>query len=126
MDSDTPRTDECWALDDGGRIALTAGRMRTLCSQLERELAQMRQEIVDLKCELVDAKASAECWADQCSQRVEDWDKMREALAEIRDRVKGHPAYMELDEEGEIREGGDTAELSYLARVADSALQEQK
>ena len=47
---------------------------------------------------------------------------LRAALTELRDRIKGHPAYADLTEEQEIQEGGDTAELSYLARVADDAL----
>ena len=47
---------------------------------------------------------------------------MREALTELRDRIKGHPAYESLTETEEIEIGGDTAELSYLARVADEAL----
>jgi hypothetical protein len=47
----------------------------------------------------------------------------RAALTEIRDRIKDHPAYPDLTEEWEETEtGGDTAEFSYLARVADDAL----
>ena len=49
--------------------------------------------------------------------------KLREALQEIRDRLAGHPAYQELTEDEEIETGGDTAELSYLVRLADEALQ---
>lgn len=49
-------------------------------------------------------------------------ERLRVALTELRDRIKGHPAYAELTEQQEIKEGGDTAELSYLARVADDAL----
>lgn len=49
-------------------------------------------------------------------------DKLRDALTELRDRIKGHPAYASLTEEEEGEVGGDTAELSYLARVADAAL----
>jgi len=44
------------------------------------------------------------------------------ALTELRDRIKGHPAYADLTEEEEMECGGDTAEFSYLARVADAAL----
>ena len=47
---------------------------------------------------------------------------IRAALEELRDRIKAHPVYANLTEEEEIDEGGDTAELSYLARVADAAL----
>jgi acyl-CoA reductase-like NAD-dependent aldehyde dehydrogenase len=47
---------------------------------------------------------------------------LREALSEIRDRIKGHPAYEDLTEDEEMETGGDTAELSYLARVADAVL----
>lgn len=48
--------------------------------------------------------------------------RLRAALTELRDRIKGHPAYADLTEYEEIETGGDTAELSYLARVADEAL----
>ena len=48
--------------------------------------------------------------------------KLRAALTELRDRITGHPAYADLTEEEEDETGGDTAELSYLARVADAAL----
>jgi hypothetical protein len=47
---------------------------------------------------------------------------LRDALTEIRDRIVDHPAYDELTLEEEIDTGGDTAELSYLARVANEAL----
>ena len=49
-------------------------------------------------------------------------DDLAEALVELRDRIRGHPAYADLTEDEEMRVGGDTAELSYLARVADAAL----
>lgn len=49
-------------------------------------------------------------------------ERLRAALAEIRNRIKGHPAYAELTEAEENAIGGDTAEFSYLARVADEAL----
>jgi len=49
-------------------------------------------------------------------------DALRAALIELRDRIKDHPAYADLTVEEEICQGGDTAEFSYLARVADAAL----
>ena len=49
-------------------------------------------------------------------------ESLRTALTELRDRIKGHPAYANLTEDEECDVGGDTAELSYLARVADEAL----
>jgi len=49
-------------------------------------------------------------------------ESLRTALTELRDRIKAHPAYANLTEAEEIETGGDTAELSYLARVADAAL----
>ena len=49
-------------------------------------------------------------------------DGLAEALVELRDRIKGHPAYAWLTEDEEMCVGGDAAELSYLARVADAAL----
>jgi hypothetical protein len=48
--------------------------------------------------------------------------RLRDAIIELRDRIKDHPAYAELTIDREIEVGGDTAELSYLARVADDAL----
>ena len=49
-------------------------------------------------------------------------ERLRDALGELRERIKGHPAYADLTEDEETDIGGDTAELSYLARVADVAL----
>ena len=49
-------------------------------------------------------------------------ESLRAALTELRDRIKAHPAYENLTEDEECEVGGDTAELSYLARVADEAL----
>lgn len=54
--------------------------------------------------------------------RGDRYDDLRTALEELRDRIKAHPAYADLTEAEEIDTGGDTAELSYLARVADAAL----
>ena len=54
--------------------------------------------------------------------RADVADRLRAALVELRERIKGHPAYAELTEDEEIAIGGETAELSYLARVADMAL----
>ncbi len=48
--------------------------------------------------------------------------KLREALKEIRDRIAEHPEYQELTEKEEMEIGGDTAEFSYLVRLADEAL----
>ena len=64
----------------------------------------------------------AECYGTLGRQQIEI-ERLREALTELRDRIKDHPAYADLTEEEEIETGGDTAELSYLARVADSALE---
>ena len=44
------------------------------------------------------------------------------ALQEIRARLTEHPAYADLTETEEDDIGGDTAELSYLARVARAAI----
>lgn len=54
--------------------------------------------------------------------RGDRYDDLRTALEDLRDRIKAHPAYADLTEEEELETGGDTAELSYLARVADAAL----
>jgi hypothetical protein len=81
------------------------------------------------------------CQGDEMSQNNEGgvnvlWDtvrvlenektSLRAALEEIRDRIERHPAYADLTEEEEIYIGGDTAELSYLARVANAALSAQR
>jgi len=47
---------------------------------------------------------------------------MRDSLIELRDRLRDHPAYADLTEDEEMDIGGDTAELSYLVRVADKVL----
>jgi vacuolar-type H+-ATPase catalytic subunit A/Vma1 len=59
---------------------------------------------------------------NEAEAAADEIERLREALMEIRDRIKGHPAYADLTMEQEIDEGGDTAEFSYLARVADAAL----
>ena len=48
--------------------------------------------------------------------------RLREALTAVSERIKLHPAYADLTEDEESATGGDTAELSYLARVADAGL----
>jgi uncharacterized metal-binding protein YceD (DUF177 family) len=60
----------------------------------------------------------------QCARCDDELEitRLRAALTEIRNRIKTHPAYAELTEAEEERIGGDTAEFSYLARVADEAL----
>jgi hypothetical protein len=71
------------------------------------------------------ADIEAALWAAVAAVRLDEQqraDALRTALTELRDRIKGHPAYANLTEEEEIETGGDTAELSYLARVADAAL----
>ncbi len=60
--------------------------------------------------------------ADVHYVRGDRYEDLRTALTELRDRIKGHPAYADLTEAEEIEIGGDTAKLSYLARVADAAL----
>jgi hypothetical protein len=60
---------------------------------------------------------------DRCAGALEI-AKLREALTELRDRIKSHPLYAELTESDENDMGGETAELSYMARVADKALRE--
>jgi hypothetical protein len=46
------------------------------------------------------------------------------ALIELRDRLQAHPLYERLTEAEELATGGDTAEFSYLVRVADEALRD--
>jgi hypothetical protein len=64
--------------------------------------------------------AKAHCVAEAQDLRVAA-DAL-DTLAEIRDRLSGHPAYQAMTEEEEMDIGGDTAELSYLVRIADEAL----
>lgn len=45
-----------------------------------------------------------------------------QALKDIHARLTEHPAYAELTEDEEEDIGGDTAELSYLARMARTAI----
>lgn len=71
------------------------------------------------------ADIEAALWAAVTAVRLDEQQRaeaLRTALTELRDRIKGHPAYANLTEEEEIETGGDTAEFSYLARVADVAL----
>lgn len=44
------------------------------------------------------------------------------ALQVIRDHLVDHPAYADLTEAEEHDIGGDTAELSYLVRIANAAI----
>jgi hypothetical protein len=57
-----------------------------------------------------------------CAEAANEIERLRDALAELRDRIKAHPAYADLTEEEEMETGGDTAELSYLVRLANEAL----
>lgn len=65
---------------------------------------------------------NADILLQQVQDQASEIERLRAALTELRDRIKEHPAYAELTESEEIDTGGDTAELSYLARVADEAL----
>ena len=62
---------------------------------------------------------AVERWAVVAAGRIE---ALEAAITELRDRIKAHPAYENLTETQELDIGGDTAELSYLARVAQDAL----
>ena len=60
---------------------------------------------------------------DEAAKRVlAQRDELLAALVEINERIKDHPAYAELTMEQEIEEGGDTAEFSYLSRLAKAAI----
>jgi hypothetical protein len=66
------------------------------------------------------ATAMADCdRKDAASCRM-----MRAALTELRDRLRDHPAYADLTEDEEEDIGVDTAELSYLVRIANEALED--
>ena len=47
---------------------------------------------------------------------------LRDALFEINERLRSHPAWEDLTEDEECDVGGITAEFSYLSRVAAEAL----
>lgn len=64
----------------------------------------------------------ADLIADVLRRDASEVDRLRETLTELRDRIKNHPAYADLTEAQEMEVGGDTAELSYLARVCNAAL----
>jgi hypothetical protein len=50
-----------------------------------------------------------------------------EALEEVNQRIKDFPTYQDLEtEEREDEVGGDTAELSYLARITDKVIVKAK
>ena len=57
-----------------------------------------------------------------CVSAPTEIERLRAALVKLSERIKDHPAYADLTESEESDIGGDTAELSYLARVADGAL----
>ena len=83
--------------------------------RLTQEVTAWRTKYPDQA--LVDAEGVV-----SCAPPTEQTGSLQEALTEIRDRLRDHPAYAELTEEGETDVGGDTAELSYLVRIANIAL----
>jgi hypothetical protein len=75
-----------------------------------------------LRAELAALRAQEPVGQAAPAQPAADAQALRDALTELRDRLAGHPAYQPLTEAEEQDIGGDTAELSYLVRVADEAL----
>ena len=71
-------------------------------------------------------KARAEFSYQQRSNLETQRDELLAALEDITARIKDHPAYAELSQDEELTIGGDTAEFSYLARLADSAIAKAK
>lgn len=63
--------------------------------------------------------------SDKC-RCFEDIAKLKECLEIVRDALANHPAYAQLTQEEEEDIGGDTAELSYLVRTINEALEESK
>jgi len=83
--------DKAHGLDDLGHYMAATERYSDLCRSLERQRNALQVELAATKRELADAKADAKSWADQCGERVKDWDAMRERaekaareLAELR------------------------------------------
>ena len=70
----------------------------------------------------MDARKIQQLRNDSNDEAADEIERLRAALVELRERIKGHPAYADLTEDEETDIGGDTAELSYLARLADMAL----
>jgi hypothetical protein len=112
------------------RLRVANEQMRADCADAGNALASVEVENERLRAaltEIANEQMRADC-ADAgnalASVEVENVEneRLRAALTEIRDRIKGHPAYAELTEAEEDMLGGDTAEFSYLARVADAAL----
>ena len=68
------------------------------------------------------AKEQAEAKNADVLRVLAQRDELLAALVEINERIKDHPAYAELTMEQEIEEGGDTAEFSYLSRLAKAAI----
>jgi hypothetical protein len=60
--------------------------------------------------------------ADDAAETIAN---LRAALVELRDRIMDHPMYADLTPEREEEVGGDTAELSCMARIAREALGEE-
>jgi len=92
----------------------------------EENLAIAQGEITQLRQQLATQKAYYESVFEDGAKRIrsltENLDVAVEALSEIVERIKGHPAYEELSEYEECEVGGDTAEFSYLGRIGDAAL----
>ncbi len=65
-----------------------------------------------------DAEANTQ---SNCVKPIDE--QVLEALKVLRDALRDHPEYAQLSEEQEEEIGGDTAEFSYLVRVADAAIE---
>lgn len=94
----------------------------TTPTDLRAALDAQAQRIADLEAEVERITEAGRAHIRRAAAFEAQRDDLAEALVELRDRIRGHPAYADLTEDEEMRVGGDTAELSYLARVADAAL----
>ena len=102
------------------QAALDAERAK--CVALQHHAADQAQRVADLEAEIDRITETGRVHIRRAAEFEAQRDELAEALVELSDRIRGHPAYADLTEDQEMRVGGDTAELSYLARVADAAL----
>ena len=99
----------------------------TECAALLRQHQSWRRFDGDLTDSppMLDPKVIGEA-IDAAIRIIERSGELLAALEEIATRIKDHPAYAQLTEDEELTIGGDTAEFSYLARLADSAIAKAK
>lgn len=119
----------CWVHSTGTPPRAGGYAPDSDCVEAAREIERLQSVVakVNAKCDHLAMRLGEVIRDRDCEKRLrKDSDdqatRLREALTDVRDRIKDHPAYEDLTEADELRIGGDTVELSYMARVADDAL----